>query len=137
MPGFPISWTDVGLQGQTWSETCPYPAAEIRAYLNLCHYHFGLDEPVGEFGFPVVVAEEVRERCRIWHFHVLDPLGRPWRVIVGTGTSCFNPNDGSELWRWMWAEGQDPDECLEKRVERTWQELRRVAKPTTALCQTD
>ncbi|MGD0151784.1 MAG: hypothetical protein ABSB77_24665 [Xanthobacteraceae bacterium] len=115
MASFPIAWDD-GISDQAIpSAVCPYSTEEIQEYLRNCQHHYALQEP--PLGFqaagPILFRQEIGRNY--WLFSAVDDLERQWFIVVGSGTSPFNP--GMKIRRWMYAElnelSQMPDEFMD------------------------
>lgn len=129
MPGFPISFDKVAPDGSTRAARCPYAIKEMRDYLDWCHHNYALDEPEGRYDRPQPMRISRSRERKIWLYQVNDPSGRPWWLIVGTGTSPFYGNAGQSFWRWMWAESQQSTDDPATYVNEIWQQLKRSDRP--------
>lgn len=115
MTMFPPDW-DAAPSIDRLPETCPYTQAEIEDYLGRCHYHLLTSEEPAVFQVSGPLAQKRDPKRSFWIFEAIDTVEqRQWYVLIGTGTSFFDPLE--KMWRWMWAKTNDiglsPDEFLQ------------------------
>lgn len=120
MAGFPIAWETTPSIDQI-SEICPYSFAEIEDYLFRNHYHWVLKEEPTTFEVSGPHAQKREAERRYWLFEARDrSKQRQWFVVVGTGTSPFDPSD--RMKRWMYAKTNDDDLSPDQFLEEEYRE---------------